>query len=201
MEPANTYNEKLLLEQVAEGNEQAFQLFYDTYRRRLFTYVYKITESIEISEDTIQEIFLTIWMNRHTLTGIENINAYLYRMAHNRAYKGFQRLAKESLVLAQLKNEQVDSVGAAGELQLVSKEVMAYIQSLVDQLTPQQRKVFLLSRENGLKHEEIAEQLGVAQSTVKKHMVEALRFLREEIGKNYGSHAVAIFVIYQLSMN
>ncbi len=193
------YNEKELLQRIAGGSEEAFRQLFDEYRRRLFTYVYKITESRETSEDTVQEIFLTLWAKRTTLTSIDNISAYLYRMAHNNAYHGFRKLAKETLLIDHLKKEQSGAAGPMPEQQLISKEVQAYVQSLVDQLTPQQRKVFLLSRENGLKQEEIARELGVSISTVKKHMVDALHFLRDEINKNYGSQAVAIFVVYQLS--
>jgi RNA polymerase sigma-70 factor (ECF subfamily) len=56
----------------------------------------------------------------------------------------------------------------------------------------------LLSREGGLKQEEIAQRLGISLSAVKKHMVDALRFLREEISGKYGSLAIALFVLFDL---
>lgn len=200
MDEKNLYEEKYLLQLVAAGNEQAFRQLYDKYRRGLFTYVFKITESIEIAEDTIQEIFLNLWIKRTSLPEIENINAYLYRMAHNSTYHGFKRLAKETLLIAHLKNEQDVAAGLLPEQQLISKEVAAFIRSVVDRFTPQQRKVFLLSREQGLKQQEIAQKLNISLFTVKKHMVDALHYLREEVKKNYGSKAIALYVIFQLGL-
>lgn len=190
------HTEQELLQQIAVGNESAFRELFLIYRRKLFTYVYKITESREIADDTVQDIFLHLWSVRETLPRINHINAYLYKMAHNYAYQGFRRLAKEELLLDHLKKQAYTPNNPAQEL--VSKEVTAYIQSLVDRLTPQQRNVFLLSREEGLKQEEIADRLNISIFTVKKHMVDALSFLREEIRQNYGSYAIALFVIYQL---
>ncbi|MFT4018817.1 MAG: RNA polymerase sigma-70 factor [Agriterribacter sp.] len=191
--------EQELLLEIASGSEPAFRELFQAYRRKLFSYIFKTTGSSEIAEDTIQEVFLKLWSIRETLPAIGNINAYLHRMAHNYAYHGFRRLAKETLLLDHLsKQENGDTCNPVQEL--LSKEVTAYIQRLVDQLTPQQRKVFLLSREDGLKQEEIASRLNVSISTVKKHMVDALAFLREEIRQNYSLYATALFVIHQLHL-
>ncbi len=189
--------EQDLLLKIASGSEAAFRELFQAYRRKLFSYIFKITGSREIAEDTVQDIFLKLWSVREALPAIGNINAYLHRMAHNYAYHGFRRLAKETLLLDHLsRQEQGDTHSPVQEL--LSKEVVAYIQLLVDRLTPQQRKVFLLSREEGLKQEEIAGRLNISISTVKKHMVDALAFLREEIRQNYSLYAIAVFVIWQL---
>jgi RNA polymerase sigma-70 factor (ECF subfamily) len=193
-----TYSDQQLLRLIAEGNELAFRQLFNNYRSRLFTYLFKITDSREISEDALQEIFLKIWSRRETLPDIANINAYLYRMAHNYAYHSFRRMARESLVIDQLKQPDLDPDDP--DARLLSKEIKTYIQTLVARLTPRQREIFLLSREHGLKHEEIASQLGLTRDTVKKHMVDALRFLREELGQNYGPQSIAILVVYQFNV-
>lgn len=189
--------EQELLMNIASGSEPAFKELFQAYRRKLFGYVFKITESREIAEDAVQDIFLKLWSVREALPAISNVNAYLHRMAHNYAYHGFRQLAKETLLLDQLRKQEVGDIYTPVQ-KLLSKEVATYIQGLVDRLTPQQRKVFLLSREEGLKQDEIARQLKVSISTVKKHMVDALAFLREEIRQNYSLYAVALFVIHQL---
>jgi RNA polymerase sigma-70 factor (ECF subfamily) len=191
------HNEPALLRQVAEGDEEAFRQLFNAYQRRIYSYAYKVTASREATEDIIQDVFLEIWNMRHRLTEVENFNAYLHRAAHNKVYRNLQRVAKEELVLRHLKTQGAfaDEAGKP----LLSKEVAQFIQSLVNKLTPRQREVFLLSREEGLKYEEIAERMGVGFETVKSHLADALKFLRSEIGKQYGPKAIAIFVIWQLA--
>lgn len=197
LENDKLYDEKELLERIAEGSEAAFRQLFTIYRKRIYTYVLKVAGSRETAEDTVQDIFLKLWAARTILPAIDNINAYLHRMAHNHAYNGFRKKAREVLVLEHLKKSEISPEEPGHEL--LSKEINAYIQSLVDQLTPQQRKVYLLSRERGLKQAEIAQELGISLMVVKKHMVDALRFLREGIGQNYGPYAIAIFVIFELA--
>lgn len=193
------YNEKGLLLQVAEGNENAFRQLFNAYRKKLYSYVLKVTRSPEMAEDAVQEIFLKVWDKREKLSAVDNINAYLHRMAHNYSYDGFKQVAKEALVLSNLRNAfEPDYRNPADEL--ISKEVKVYIQGIVDRLTPQQRQVYLLSREGGLKHSEIAERMNISVLTVKKHIGDALHFLRTEIGEGYGSQAIALYVIYQLTL-
>ncbi|NML22561.1 RNA polymerase sigma-70 factor [Pseudoflavitalea sp. G-6-1-2] len=191
------YNEPLLLQQVAEGNSLAFRQLFDQYQRRVYSYSFKITNSHEVTEDIVQDVFLEIWNIRHRLHEIENFNAYLHRIAHSKVYRSLQRVAREELVLQHLK-QQGTPVDEAGK-PLLSKEITHFIQSLVEQLTPRQREVFLLSREEGLKYEEIAQRMGIGFETVKSHLANALKFLRSEIGKQYGSQAIAILIIWELT--
>jgi RNA polymerase sigma-70 factor (ECF subfamily) len=196
MNEAVPYNEPELLRQVAQGSEAAFRRLFDSYQRRLYTYAYKLTGSREITEDIVQDIFLKIWQKRSTLTTIINFSAYVHRMAHNEVYQGLRKVARETLVTHVLSTRKIAHEDAGG--QLVSKEIHEHIQRLVDQLTPKQREVYILSREEGLKQQEIADRLGIHINTVKTHMVDALKFLRSELGQQYGPEALAIFVIFQL---
>lgn len=191
-------NEKDLLLRVAEGDEIAFRQLFDSYRPKLFTYLLRLSESREIAEDNVHDVFLKLWTNRLNLPAIENLSAYLYRMAHNHAFNGLRRMATETLVLAELKQlsvSQPEDPGAG----LYRKEVRQFIQDSVARLTPKQREVFVLSRELGLKQAEIAERMGITVSTVKSHLTDALNALRTEISIHYGPNAVALFVLWNLA--
>ncbi|MBX3239917.1 MAG: RNA polymerase sigma-70 factor [Chitinophagaceae bacterium] len=197
MEHLPSYNEEYLLQQLAEGSEEAFTAIFLRYRGKLYHYIFTITASREMAEDTVHDVFLKIWNNREKMAGIENMNAYLFRVCHNQAISGLRRMAKEALILSELRQETTPFLPDADPVS--QKEIRAYIQQAVNKLSPQQRQVFLLSRQEGLKHNQIAEQLGISINTVKTHMGQALRFLRDEIGQQYGLQSTAIWVIYHLS--
>jgi RNA polymerase sigma-70 factor (family 1) len=193
------YNEKDLLLQVSEGSEHAFRQLFDTYRSKLYTYILKITESKEMAEDTVHDVFLKIWTQKEMLPEILNLNAYLYRMAHNHAYNGLRKMAKEIVVMAELEKSGSGYENHDPNETLVRKEVRQFIHDAVNELTPQQKEVFKMSKELGLKQEEIAQRLGISVLTVKKHHAEAMNYLRKAIAQSYGSQAVAIYVLFSFS--
>jgi RNA polymerase sigma-70 factor (family 1) len=195
--PAQEYNERLLLNQVAEGNEYAFRQLFDAYRGRLYAFILKIAESKEAAEDAVHDIFLKLWTNKKKLPEIDNLSAYLHQMAHNHAVNGLRRMAKRTLILAELGREPGSTQQDPGD-QLVHKEVQDFIRKAIAKLTPQQRTAYLLSREKGLKYEEIATRMNISMFTVKTHIANALQQLRQEIGKSYGSHAAMLILLYRV---
>ena len=194
------YNEITLLQQVSEGDEFAFRQLFEAYRDKLYTYILKITESRETAEDTVHDVFLKLWTSREKLPEIQNLSAYLYRMAHNHAYNGLRRMAKHTLIVAELTRDATAYESNDPDDILVRKEIQQFIHDAVNKLTPQQQQVYKMSREEGLKHEEIAQRLNISIFTVKKHMGDALISLRKEIAQGYSSYAVALYVLYSLSL-
>jgi RNA polymerase sigma-70 factor (family 1) len=177
------HNESELLEQAAAGSEAAFTTLFHLYKDRLYSYILRLTGSPEMAEDVVQDVFLKLWKNRSGLTEITHIRGYLFRMAQHHAINAFKRMAKEALLLAN-KSLEPHSQLTDVEAILERKEVQEVLHKAVSQLTPQQKLVFTLSREQGLKHEEIARQLNISLSTVNKHMILALRTIREQFSNH-----------------
>ena len=175
----DSYADAALVRQVMEGSEAAFTELFHRYKYRLFGFMYKLTESAEMAEDVVQEVFALIWKHRSKLGEIENLDAYIFRMAQNRAINAFRKMARETLVLSELKQALPSPVSA--EQALEARDLEKTIRTLVDRLPAQQKLVYTLSREQGLKHQEIADQLNIAPGTVKNHMIQALRTLRRHL--------------------
>jgi len=186
-------SEKILLKKAARGDEKAFVQLFHVYKYKLFGYLYKLTGSPEMAEDVVQEVFLRLWKNRHELGEIENLNAYLFRMAQNNAINAFRKAAREIVMLNEMGREVESAVTATDALAM--KEVEQIVKRTVESLPAQQRLVYTLSREQGLKHEEIARQLKISPGTVKNHMIQALRTLREELGKYPHASAAMFFFL------
>ncbi|MHA4809533.1 RNA polymerase sigma factor [Flavitalea flava] len=187
-------NENELLIEISRGNEQSFKDLFYAFKSKLYTYALRLTESKEVAEDIVHDVFFKVWLNKEKLPEIDNINAYLFKATHNLALNGFRRKAKETLVLAELEKKlsiQIDNT----DNKLVLREVKEFIHSAMGHLTPQQRQVFKLSREEGLKQEEIAQQLNISLFTVKKHLTNALNCLRSEMVKSYQVQVVIALIV------
>lgn len=178
--------EKKLLLRAAAGHEGSFTQLFFLYRHKLYSFLLRLTESPEMTEDVIQDVFLKLWKDRENLVNIEQFGGYIYRMAQHHALNAFRRMAKESLVMAELTRTTEAASADAGD-QLHIREVREKLQYALDHLPPKQKLVYTLSREQGLKHEEIARQLNISPSTVNNHMIAALRSIRQQLGPHLQS--------------
>ena len=176
MSDHSTNSEKMLLLRVAQGDENAFAQLFKTHYNQVGEFIMRITESESLTQEIVQDAFLKIWTNRASLAEINCFKAYLQVVARNHAFNCLKQIAREN----SRKKEWVNAV-----LRLASNEEEKDVidtGNLIDEavllLPPQQKKVYLLSRREGLKQEEIAKELGISLETVKKHMVLALRFLK-----------------------
>jgi RNA polymerase sigma-70 factor (family 1) len=191
------YPDKVLLQLAADNDQQAFTSLYNLYSNKLYSFLLRITESPELSQDIVQNVFLKLWTDRAVLAQVENFNAYVFRMAQNQALNAFKRMANETLILSNMQKE-LSAYRNTQDEDMRYKEVEALLHNIVKDLPPQQNLVFKLSREQGLKHNEIATLLKISPYTVKNHLVVALRTIGEHL-KNYrGIEAVLLLVVLSL---
>jgi len=188
------HNENALLQQAAQGSEAAFTALFHAYKHRLYGYMLRLCGNPEMAEDVVQDVFMKLWKNRPALANIDHFSAYLFRTAQHHAINAFRRMALETLLLED-GSLQPHTVLASAEEALALKETQQLLNRVVSQLPPQQKLVFTLSREQGLKHEEIAQRLRISLSTVNKHMIQALRAIREQLG-NYPNSLTGLYILF-----
>lgn len=171
------YDEKALILQIAQGNEQAFAGLFNHYRPVIYHTAYRLTDSASTAEDVVQEVFLIIWLNRTTLPAIQHFRAYLMTIARNHIIRAFHRTAKLKSSISELTelrsfyhNDTADQVQA--------NEYDRLLQQAIAQLPPRQAQVYVLTRQQGFTREQVATQLQVYPETVKTHLELAVKKIR-----------------------
>jgi RNA polymerase sigma-70 factor (ECF subfamily) len=135
-----------------------------------------------MAEDAVQEIFIKIWVNKEKLSEIENFRAYLHILVRNHALNSLRKLANEEQFIRKLMASENHSDIETSD-QAIYNELKKHLNEAVVTLSPQQKKAYNLSRIEGLKYEEIAEQMEISRETVKKHISEALRIIRKHLSE------------------
>jgi RNA polymerase sigma-70 factor (ECF subfamily) len=173
-------NKELLL-LIREDNEVAFYQLYERYSRRLYGFVLRYIKQEADAEEIVQEVFIKIWETRDKIDVYSSFESFLFTIAYNATISLFRKRAREEKYLEHLKSLQ--QVEAAPNLidKIQFNELNDTVQSLLNELTPRQKEVFQLSREQGLAHEEIAKKLNISVNTVKKHIANTLAFLKSRL--------------------
>lgn len=190
-------DELTLLRQLADGDREAFRNLYDLHRDKLFFYTLRLTDSKQQAEDILQDVFIKVWNNRESLKDLRSFDAWLFTLAKNQVINGFKRASLERTILADLgsaASEEFDPVTQAVDY----NETNRFLQEAINQLPPQQKIIYHLRREQGLKNNEIADQLNISPLTVKKHIAQASRSLRILLEKQIGLTGTLILTLFNL---
>lgn len=188
-------NEKELLQRIAEGEERAFAELFRAYYEPLAKYIFSLTESVQMCEEIVQDIFVKIWENRLQLPQLDKFTAYLFILTRNytidsirknvNSKKQEQKHAEDYLLYGELE----DSFKEGEEYQELLKRAIA-------QLPASQQRVLEL-RQKGLKTREIAEQMGISTDSVKKYQQWAARSVAKFL-KIHSALSLVLVVIRSL---
>ena len=164
---------------------------YSAYRDFLYQFFIKHVKIPAVAEDFAQDVFIKFWEKRHEIHNIKNMDAWLYTLARNHLTDHYRKLATERKYQEEVRIHMEKHVNSV-LLEIYKKELQNEIDHQLDQLSPRQKEVYLLSRENGLSLEEIAIRLQISPNTVKNHLVHALKVVRQGLDERY---TILIFLI------
>lgn len=170
-------NESELIRLVSEGNERAFRKLFDFHKDRLYNYVRRITDNEELAEEIVMDAFLKIWINRIELCEINRFDSYMYTVVRNQAFNAVKRLAHESSIIKELGRRNSECQDCTEET-VISNDYKRLLHQAVNKLPAQQKLVYMLSRDQGLKYDEIALHTSLSKNTVKAHLKKAVSTLR-----------------------
>jgi RNA polymerase sigma-70 factor, ECF subfamily len=163
---------------------RAFDAIYERYCKRMYGFVIRYIKQEEDAEEIVQEVFLKIWESRKKIDTYSSFDSFIFTIAYNTTISLLRKRVNEKKYLEHLQLRQ--QITNADEIidEIHFKQIKEQLKSTLNQLTPRQREIFLLSREEGFTHEEIAKRLNISTNTVKNHLVTTLAFLRSKIGKS-----------------
>jgi RNA polymerase sigma-70 factor (family 1) len=187
-------NENELLLRVAGGNEAAYKQLFQYYWPRVYSVALILIKEPGLAEDAAQDVFAHLWVKRALLAEVKDFRPYLMTSARNLILNKLRSRVFTDSFSEYLQEYFADAFeDPAARLEL--KDASQIIENGINQLTPQQQKVFRLSRFQGLSHAEIAEATGLSQRTVKNYMVSAILSLRHYLDKYAGSAIVFVFML------
>ncbi len=180
----NTHIDKKLLVRISRSDEKAFAILFSRYYEKLFHYIHRFIKSNQVAEEIVMDVFLKIWQGRDIILQIEKFDSFLFRIAHNKSIDFLRAVARDPefqdllLDIVQLPNDvQADSSTLVHEYESKIREAVAL-------LSPRRKKVYQLSREEDMTHDQIAHVMNISKYTVNNHIVESQSFIRNYLTKN-----------------
>jgi len=189
------HNEKQLLTQVSQGDRQAFQIFYKACYPLVQRYILLFEPSPQILDELTQDVFVRIWEKRDRLDAVESFKGYLFLVTRNVVFN-FIRALK---VRRRVKELDESSSPPANDLEneLLFKQYYEIALQAMNKLPPGRRKVLKMSIDDGLSLDEIAAELKISRSGVKKQLYAATAYVRQYL-QEHGEITLALIIFLSL---
>ena len=176
------YDEKQLLELLKNGSYEAYTYLYEKWVPLLFRFAYSLVKSKVTAEEIVQETFVKIWANHHTIDTDSSIKSYLFTITYHLVLREF----RYRLNHPQMEDYLVLINDAAYSEQMTTQKndfdsFLAKLQKAKSLLSPRQQKVFELNKEDNYSVKEIAEMLQLKEQSVRNLLSASLKLIRKEL--------------------
>jgi RNA polymerase sigma-70 factor (ECF subfamily) len=170
---------------IREGNVLAFQELYLRYWKELFYAASRKIGRKEDAGDVIQEIFTELWFRKEKLHVHDSVSGYLHTILKFKIFDFYHQASRqETHSLAVVPEEEVMEESTASMLHV--KELQEIVDEEVKNLPGRMREIFVMSREQGMTAEEIAQTLSISVQTVRNQLSTSLKKIRFTLSQHYG---------------
>ena len=192
----DSINEKRLLTELKNGSFQAFERLYNMYSGKLYNFIMRISSGNQyMAEEVVQSAFIRVWEVRERVEPESSFISFLCAIAKNLLMNMYQRQTVEYVYNEYLKNTGVDRDSQTEE-SIDLRFLNEYIDSLAEELPAQRKKIFILSKRQNYTNKEIAEMMGISESTVATQLSLAVKFMREQLMKHYDKIVALLFAFF-----
>ncbi|WP_036195793.1 RNA polymerase sigma factor [Maribacter antarcticus] len=173
-------NEKILIEELKKGSEEAYGFFFKSYYQDLCNYITAVSGDFRVAEEVAQQAFIKFWDKKEIIHIKEDsLKRYLFVIALN-LFIDTQRKKKKELAF-------LDSLKQEAHLEILETDSSLFDERLkqmeveIENLPERCKKVFIMGKKDGLRYKEISEELHISIKTVEAHMSKAIKRLRTQL--------------------
>ena len=173
--------EQLLLEKLAESDQSAFSSIFKAYYKDLVMFALTFFKDSGDAEEAVQEIFIRLWEKRREIKLYGSLKSYLLKSVQNYCLDDIRRRHVREHYAGEMETQSL-YVNDTEEYILYS-DLMNQLDQLLTQMPDEVAQTFRMNRFDGLKYQEIAQQLNVSVRTVESRISKALRILHQTLNR------------------
>ncbi|MHA4740374.1 RNA polymerase sigma-70 factor [Dyadobacter sp. MSC1_007] len=164
--------------------KHGFELLFKRYHKVLCSHAARFVYSEAVAQDIVSEVFCKLWKSRSYENITSSYRFYLFRSVRNEAYN-YIRLEFQPMEQLEAAAGHLSGNGQLPDMITQYEEILHHVEQLVQNLPPQCRKIFLMSRFEEKRYQEIADELGISIKTVEVHISRALLSLRHGLKEHW----------------
>jgi RNA polymerase sigma-70 factor (ECF subfamily) len=189
-------DEATLVHLAADGDQLAYGRLYSYYYPQLYNSIVFMAQSHEDAQEVIHETFLKIWKAKETLAFVRSFEDYAYTIAKNLLFNLLKRKKVSQRVMQSLSDQSISNTGPSPDQEYLYKQYYQTAVHAISQLPAQKQRIFLLRTQENLSLGDIASEMGISISAVKKHLYAALDTVKEALRQHTGDMLILLLLLF-----
>jgi len=173
-------DEHITVRDLINGDVLSFDKIFRKYNRKVYAFSLRSLKSREDAECVVQDVFVSLWTDRHKLKEVKDLDAWIFTICFNTIHKHFRKLMREKKHLQEFAAYSPDE-GITKGTEAEYNDLLEKAEEIIGRLPERQKTIFLLSKKEGLSNEEISMQLNIAKKTVENYLTSAKSFIRKAL--------------------
>ena len=172
-------DEKQLIRKIKAGDTRSFRQLYDRHVSDLWNFVFRWLKSSDLADDIVQDTFFRLWTHREKLDENRSVRSYLFTISYHQLLKELRRRLRNPLI-----KEYFDFImhlqsPEHGGWQYDYDAFQSLLAKAKEVLTPRQREIFEMNREDGVEVQEIARRLSIQEQVFRNQLSIATKKIKE----------------------
>lgn len=177
MSSENHTTDTELFRQIAADNTQALADLMSRHKISLLFYLRRFIKNEELIKEAFLDTMYTVWYQRQEIVQKEDPVGWMFRIAHNKVFN--KKRAEKRFIFSPLDSLSIPPhTKLNGEHELEAKELEIRLEMAVELLTPNEQRVYKLSKKEGYSNSEIAARLNLSENTVRNQLSSSLKKIR-----------------------
>ncbi|WPQ64542.1 sigma-70 family RNA polymerase sigma factor [Chitinophaga sancti] len=173
-----THLDTVFFQRIAAGDQTAFAVLVSQYSKVVYSVAYRLTRSVPLSEEIVQDVFLKIWLKRAMLVDVVNFPAFLYTVSTNIIYSTLRQQQRDVLSIHATDIEAHQPAVNATEDIVQDREYAGLLEKAIRRLPERQQQTYILIKKEGMKRDAAAAAMNISPETVKSNLEQAMKNIR-----------------------
>ncbi len=182
---------KINVADLNSDNARIWRQFVFSHESYLRKFVFTCVLDSAVTEEIVQDVFLVVWKQRHTLPEDSDLKKYMFRCARNLCWDHLEKLRIKTIPIDEL---DLDNIYRRSNSYLLDSEALdklyeddlrKMIGETLGKMSSQTREIFWMSREQNLSNKEIAERMNLSEKAIEYHISKAIKLIRKDLPVDY----------------
>ena len=173
-------NDKLIINKLKEGDVLSFDNIFKKYNKKVYYFALSYLKNKEEAEDVVQEVFMNLWKSREQINEYYVFSKYLFKITYNATCKKFRKQASDKKQLEEVLQGIINEDNSTN-LEIEYNSLLETTDLLIKKLPSRQQEILVLSKNEQLTNEQIAQQLNISKKTVENYLTMAKTSLKKAL--------------------